>query len=148
MALRAEVAAAVELIMTHSVTMKAGRPVAYVIVRERFIVLGQGQVRGVRGAWVVRDVESGRERRALRPEVVYEGIDLGNGGSQTELGTGSKEGSVEMDIAALEEGKESAYFLVVRNVFYKGNEGVSHGHVVGVGFTNETNRRLGVDGAV
>ena len=69
-ALRTEVAVAVELIMTHPVTMKAGRPVAYVIVRERFIILGQGQVRRVRGAWVVRDVESGRERRALRPEVV------------------------------------------------------------------------------
>ena len=53
-----------------------------------------------------------------------------------------------MDIAALEEGKESAYFLVVGNVFYEGNEGISHGHVVGVGFTNETDRRLGVDGAV
>ena len=53
-----------------------------------------------------------------------------------------------MDIAALEEGKESAYFLVVGNVFYEGNKGVSHGHVVGVGFANETNRGLGVDGAV
>ena len=53
-----------------------------------------------------------------------------------------------MDIAALEEGKEGTYFLVVGNVFYEGNKGVSHGHVVGVGFTNETDRRLGVDGAV
>ena len=39
--------------------------------------------------WVVRDVEGGRERRALRPEVVQEGVNLGNGSSQTELGTGS-----------------------------------------------------------
>ena len=56
--------------MAHPVAMKAGRPVAYVIVREGFIVLGHGQVRGVRGAWVVRDVEGGRERGALRSEVV------------------------------------------------------------------------------
>ena len=55
---------------------------------------------------------------------------------------------MKMDITLLEEGKESAYFLVVGNVFYKGNEGVPHGHVVGVGFSNEANRRLGVDGAV
>ena len=64
------VAAAVELIMARPVAMKAGSPVAYVIIWERFIVLGQGQVRGVRGAWVVRDMEGGRERRAFRPEVV------------------------------------------------------------------------------
>ena len=63
------------------------------------------------------------------------GIDLGNGCSQTELGTSSKEGSVEMDITALEEGKESANFLVVGNVFYEGNEGIPHGHVVDVGFS-------------
>ena len=93
-------------------------------------------------------MEGGRERRAFRPEVVQEGIDLGNGSSQTELGTSSKKGSVEMDIAALEKSKESAYLLVVGNVFYEGNKGVSHGHVVGVSFTNETDRRLGVDGAV
>ena len=55
---------------------------------------------------------------------------------------------MEVDIASLEESKEGAYFLVVGNMFYKGNEGVSHGHVVGVGFANETDRRLGVDGAV
>ena len=45
MALRTSVAAAVELIMAHSVAMKAGSPVAYMIVRERFVVLGQGQIR-------------------------------------------------------------------------------------------------------
>ena len=55
---------------------------------------------------------------------------------------------METDIATLEEGKESANFLVVGNMFYEGNEGIPHGHVVGVGFTNETDRRLGVDGAV
>ena len=55
---------------------------------------------------------------------------------------------MEVDITSLEESKEGAYFLVVGNVFYEGNEGVSHGHVVGVGFMNETDRRLGVDGVV
>ena len=55
---------------------------------------------------------------------------------------------MEVDIASLEEGKESAYLLVVGNVFYKGNEGVPHGHVVGVGFTKKANGRLGVNGAV
>ena len=39
------VAAAVELVMAHPVAMKAGGPVANVIVWERFVVLGQGQVR-------------------------------------------------------------------------------------------------------
>ena len=55
---------------------------------------------------------------------------------------------MEVDIASLEEGEEGLYLLVVGNVFYKGNEGIPHGHVVGVGFVNEANRRLGVDGAV
>ena len=41
-AFRASVAAAVELIMAHPVAMKAGSPVANVIVREWFVVLGQG----------------------------------------------------------------------------------------------------------
>ena len=45
MALRTSVAVAVELIMAHPVAMKAGSPIAYVIVWERFIVLGQGQIR-------------------------------------------------------------------------------------------------------
>ena len=40
MALRTDVTAAVELIMAHPMAMKAGCPVAYVIVRERFVVLG------------------------------------------------------------------------------------------------------------
>ena len=55
---------------------------------------------------------------------------------------------MEVDITLLEEGKESAYFLVVGDMFYKGNEGVPHSHVVGVGFANEADRRLGVDGMV
>ena len=55
---------------------------------------------------------------------------------------------MEVDVASLEKGKEGAYFLVGGNVFYEGNEGVPHGHVVGVGFANETDRRLGVDGMV
>ena len=45
MALQTSIAAAVELIMAHPVAMKAGSPVANVIVREWFIVLGQSQVR-------------------------------------------------------------------------------------------------------
>ena len=55
---------------------------------------------------------------------------------------------MEVDIASLEEGKEGAYFLVVGNVFHKGDEGVPHGHMVGVSFTNKANGRLGVDGTV
>ena len=55
---------------------------------------------------------------------------------------------VEVDIAVLEEGKESAYFLVVRNVFNEGNEGVPHGHVMDVGFADKANGRLGVDSMV
>ena len=93
-------------------------------------------------------MEAGWERRALRPEVIQEGINLGNGSSQAELSAGSKEGSVEVNVASLEEGKESAYLLVVGNMFYEGNEGVPHGHVVGVGFAKEANRGLGINGAV
>ena len=48
----------------------------------------------------------------------------------------------------MEEGEECAYLLVVGNVFYEGNKGVPHGHVVGVGFVNEADRRLGVNGVV
>ena len=55
---------------------------------------------------------------------------------------------MEVDITSLEESEEGAYFLVVGDMFYEGNEGVSHGHVVGVGFSNETYWRLGVNGAV
>ena len=66
-------------------------------------------------------MEGSWECGACGPEVAQEGVNLGNGSSQTKLGTSSEEGSVETDIAALEEGKESANFLVVGNVFYKGN---------------------------
>ena len=45
MALRTSIAVVVELIMAHPMEMKAGSPVAYVIVWERFIILGQGQIR-------------------------------------------------------------------------------------------------------
>ena len=55
---------------------------------------------------------------------------------------------MEVDIASLEEGKEGSYLLVVGNMLNKGNEGSPHGHVVGVGLTNEANRRLGVNGVV
>ena len=63
-------------------------------------------------------MEGSWERGAHSPEVVQEGVNLGNGSFQAELGAGSKEGLVEVDVALLEEGKESAYFLVVGNVFY------------------------------
>ena len=52
---------------------------------------------------------------------------------------------MEVDVASLEEGEESVYFLVVRNMFHEGNEGIPHGHVMGVGFLNEANRGLRVD---
>ena len=55
---------------------------------------------------------------------------------------------MEVDIASLEESEEGADFLVMGNVFNEGNEGVSHGHVVGVGFANKADWRLGVDGTV
>ena len=55
---------------------------------------------------------------------------------------------MEVDIASLEKCKESTYLLVVGDVFYEGNEGVPHGHVVGVGFSDKADRRLGVDSAV
>ena len=55
---------------------------------------------------------------------------------------------MEVDIAALEESKESAYLLVVENMFNEGNEGVPHSHVVGVGFSDEADGGLGIDGTV
>ena len=70
MALRTNVSAAVELIMAHPVAMKAGCPVVDVGVWEGFIVLGQGQIRGVRRAWMVRDMEIGRECGGVSSEVV------------------------------------------------------------------------------
>ena len=55
---------------------------------------------------------------------------------------------MEVDITSLEKNEESVYFLVVRDVFDERDEGVPHGHVVGVSFVNEANGRLGVDGVV
>ena len=55
---------------------------------------------------------------------------------------------MEVDITSLEKSKEGAYFLVVGDVFYEGNEGIPHGHVVGVGFANKADGGLGVDGMV
>ena len=70
LALRTSVATTMEFIMAHSVAVETGHPVAYMRVWERLIVLGQGLIRGVQGAWVVRDVEVGRECGALSPEVI------------------------------------------------------------------------------
>ena len=55
---------------------------------------------------------------------------------------------MEVDVASLEEGKKSANFLVVGDVFDKGNEGVPHGHVVSVGFSDKADGGLGIDGVV
>ena len=55
---------------------------------------------------------------------------------------------MEVDIALLEEGEEGSYLLVVGDMLNEGNEGIPHGHVVGVGLTNEADRRLKVDGEV
>ena len=55
---------------------------------------------------------------------------------------------MKVNIASLEEGEESAYFLVVGNMFNEGNEGVPHGHVMGVSFMDEANRRLRVSSVV
>ena len=70
MAFWTSVAAAVELIMAHPVAMKTGRPVSYMRVWERLVVLGQGQIWGIRGAWMVGDMETGQECGAFRPEVI------------------------------------------------------------------------------
>ena len=78
MALQAGVAAAVELIMAHPVAMETGSPVAHVRLQEWFIVLGYGKIRGVRGLWVIRDVDIGRKRGALHSQVIQEGVNLGN----------------------------------------------------------------------
>ena len=64
------------------------------------------------------------------------------------MGAGPKEGSVDVDVTALEEGKKGLYFLVVRDIFNKGDESVSHGHVMGIGFVNEAHGRLRVNGAI
>ena len=94
-------------------------------------------------------MEGSWECGAFGPKVIQEGVNLGNSSPQTELGAGSKEGLMEVDVAPLEEGKEGTYLLLVGNVFDKGNEGILHGHVVvGVGFAKEADRGLGIDGTV
>ena len=55
---------------------------------------------------------------------------------------------MEADVTALEETEKSADFLVMGNVFYKGDKGIPHSHVVGVSFMNEANGRLGVNGMI
>ena len=89
MAFRTGVAMAVELIVAHPVAVETGSPVAYMRVRERFIVLGQGQVWRVQRMWVVQDVEIGWECGTFCPEVIQKSVYLGNSGSQTELGASS-----------------------------------------------------------
>ena len=97
---------------------------------------------------IVRDVEAGRESGTLIPKVIKEGINLRHSSSQAELGASSEEGVVEADITVLEEGEKSVNLLVRRDVFHEGNEAISHGHVVGICFTDKTNGGLGVNGAV
>ena len=55
---------------------------------------------------------------------------------------------MEADVTVLKEGKKSANLLMRRDVFDKGDEGIPHGHVMGIGFVNEADRRLGVDGMI
>ena len=69
---------AVELIMAPPVAMKAGGPVAYMRVQERFVILSQDKIRGFRGVWVIRGVEIGWERGALHLEVIQKSVYLGN----------------------------------------------------------------------
>ena len=90
----------------------------------------------------------GRECGAFVLQIVKEGVDLGHSGSQTQLSAGPKEGSVEVDVTVLEEGEKSANFLLRRDIFNKVDEGVPHGHVMGIGFTNEADGRLRVKGTI
>ena len=70
LALRTSVATTMEFIVAHPVAVETGRPGLYMRVWERLIILGQGQIRGVRGAWVVGDMKIGRECGALSSEVI------------------------------------------------------------------------------
>lgn len=65
MAFRTNISSAMKFIVTHVVTMKACCPVAYMGVCKWFIVLGQGKIWGVRGAWFTRYVEVGGKSRTL-----------------------------------------------------------------------------------
>ena len=89
MAFRAGVVAAMELVMAHTVAVETGGPVVNVRVRKGFIILDQGEVRGVREAGVVGNVERSREHGAFIPKVIKEGIYLGHCSFKTELGTSS-----------------------------------------------------------
>ena len=93
-------------------------------------------------------MEVGRECRTFVSQIIKEGVDLGHSGSQTQLSASPEEGSVEADVTALEEGEKSVNFLQRRDIFDKGDEGVSHGHVMGIGFVNEADGRLRVDGMI
>ena len=66
-------------------------------------------------------MKGGRECGTFCPKVIQEGVYLGDGGPHAELGTGSEEGSVEVDIALLEEGEEGSYLLVVGDMLNEGN---------------------------
>ena len=46
----------IEFIVAHPVAVETGRPVSYMRVWERLVVLGQGQIWGVRGARMVGDM--------------------------------------------------------------------------------------------
>ena len=73
---------------------------------------------------------------------------MGDCGSKTELSPCAEEGMVEVDVTSLEEGKECANLLVGRDIFDKRSEGIPHCHVVGVGFMNEANWGLWVNGMI
>ena len=55
---------------------------------------------------------------------------------------------MEADVTLLEKGKEYMDFLVLGNMFYEGDKGIPHIHVMGIGFVNKANRRLGVNGVI
>ena len=99
----ADVTVAMEFVVTHLMAMETCSPVSHMGIKERFVVLGQGEVQGVRGMRVVRDVESGRKSRALISKVIEEGVDLCYSGFQAKLSACTEQGTMETDIAALEE---------------------------------------------
>ena len=70
LALRTSITMTMEFIVAHPVAVETGRPVSYLRVWKRLVILGQGQIWGVRGARVVGDMEIGWECGALRPEVL------------------------------------------------------------------------------
>ena len=54
-----------ELVVAHVMAMETGCPIANMGIWEGCIVLGQGEVRGIRGVGCIRDVEVGREHGAF-----------------------------------------------------------------------------------